>query len=84
MSAEEGANLSPPLAVGEFLRQPLPIEFGHIAAQTAKQVISQEFEAVIRREEMIPRENLRQGDRVRAISLMCVKKRGRRSFCRAP
>ena len=82
-----------------------PIEFGRIAAQTAKQVISQKVrdaersrqfeeykdrigeivvgtvkraesysitvdlgraEAVIRREEMIPRENLRQGDRVRA------------------
>ena len=106
MSFEEGAKLSPPLAVGEFLRQPLPpIEFGRIAAQTAKQVISQKVrdaervrqfteykdrvgeivvgtvkraesysitvdlgraEAVIRREEMIPRENLRQGDRVRA------------------
>ncbi|MEC8108964.1 MAG: transcription termination factor NusA [Pseudomonadota bacterium] len=106
MSVEEGAKLSPPLALGEFLRQPLPpIEFGRIAAQTAKQVISQKVrdaervrqfaeykdrvgeivvgtvkraesysitvdlgraEAVIRREEMIPRENLRQGDRVRA------------------
>ena len=106
MSVEDGAKLSPPLAVGEFLRQPLPpIEFGRIAAQTAKQVISQKVrdaervrqfaeykdrvgeivvgtvkraesysvtvdlgraEAVIRREEMIPRENLRQGDRVRA------------------
>ena len=42
MSVEEGAKLSPPLVVGEFLRQPLPpIEFGRIAAQTAKQVISQ-------------------------------------------
>ena len=94
------------LTVGEFLRQPLPpIEFGRIAAQTAKQVISQKVreaerarqyqeykdrvgevvlgtvkraesysitvdlgraEGVIRREEMIPRENLNQGDRVRA------------------
>ena len=42
MSTEEGSKLSPPLAIGEFLRQPLPpIEFGRIAAQTAKQVISQ-------------------------------------------
>ena len=97
------------LGVGEFHRQPLPpIEFGRIAAQTAKQVISQKVreaererqyeeykdrigevvvgtikraesysitvdlgraEAVIRREEMIPRENLRQGDRVRAYIL---------------
>ena len=104
MSVAEGAKYD--LAVGEFHRQPLPpIEFGRIAAQTAKQVISQKVreaerdrqfeeykdrvgeivvgtikraesysitvdlgraEAVIRREEMIPREILRQGDRVRA------------------
>ena len=106
MSADEGAKQTPPLAVGEYWKQALPpIEFGRIAAQTAKQVISQKVrdaerarqfeeykdrvgeivvgtvkraesysitvdlgraEAVIRREEMIPRENLRQGDRVRA------------------
>ena len=106
MSIAEGAKQTPPLSAGEFWRQPLPpIEFGRIAAQTAKQVISQKVrdaerarqyeeykdrvgeivvgtvkraesysitvdlgraEAVIRREEMIPRENLRQGDRVRA------------------
>lgn len=106
MSIEEGGKQTPPLALGEFWRQSLPpIEFGRIAAQTAKQVISQKVrdaerarqyeeykhrvgeivvgtvkraesysitvdlgraEAVIRREEMIPRENLRQGDRVRA------------------
>jgi N utilization substance protein A len=109
MSSAEGGKQTPPLAVGEFWRQPLPpIEFGRIAAQTAKQVISQKVrdaerarqfeeyrhrvgeivvgtvkraesysitvdlgraEAVIRREEMIPRENLRQGDRVRAYVL---------------
>ena len=109
MSVAEGAKQSPPLGVGEFWRQSLPpIEFGRIAAQTAKQVISQKVrdaerarqyeeykdrvgeivvgtvkraesysitvdlgraEAVIRREEMIPRENLRQGDRVRAYVL---------------
>ena len=40
MSVAEGEKHG--LAVGEFLRQPLPpIEFGRIAAQTAKQVISQ-------------------------------------------
>ena len=106
MSVAEGAKQEPSLALGEFWRQSLPpIEFGRIAAQTAKQVISQKVrdaerarqyeeykdrvgeivvgtvkraesysitvdlgraEAVIRREEMIPRENLRQGDRVRA------------------
>jgi len=109
MSGADGAKLTPPLGVGEFWRQSLPpIEFGRIAAQTAKQVISQKVrdaerarqyeeykdrvgeivvgtvkraesysitvdlgraEAVIRREEMIPRENLRQGDRVRAYVL---------------
>ncbi len=92
--------------IGEFLVDPLPpIDFGRIAAQTAKQVIVQnvrdaerkrhyeeykdrvgeivnglvkrvEFgnvmvdlgraEGIIRRDEMIPRENFRQGDRVRA------------------
>ena len=42
MSLAEGAKQTPPLAVGEFWRQSLPpIEFGRIAAQTAKQVISQ-------------------------------------------
>ena len=96
MSLAEGAKQTPPLAVGEFWCQSLPpIEFGRIAAQTAKQVISQKVrdaerarqfeeykhrigeivvgtvkraesysitvdlgraEAVIRREEMIPRE----------------------------
>ena len=94
------------LALGEFLKQPLPpITFGRIAAQTAKQVISQKVrdaerarqfieykdrvgeivlgtvkraesysvtvdlgraEAVIRREEMIPKENLNLGDKIRA------------------
>ncbi len=107
MSIAEGTKHNPPLAAGEFWRQALPpIEFGRIAAQTAKQVISQKVrdaerarqfeeykdrigeivvgtvkraesysitvdlgraEAVVRREEMIPRENLRQGDRVRAF-----------------
>jgi len=94
------------VAVGEFIVDPLPpIDFGRIAAQTAKQVIVQkvreaererqyeeykdragevvnglvkriEFgnvtvdlgraEAVLRREELLPRESFRRGDRVRA------------------
>ncbi|MFI4988447.1 MAG: transcription termination/antitermination protein NusA, partial [Alphaproteobacteria bacterium] len=102
----EAARLDPNLKVGDFLTDPLPpIDFGRIAAQTAKQVIVQrvreaerqrqfreykdrtgeivnglvkrvEFgnvivdlgraEAILRREEMIPRESFRQGDRVRA------------------
>jgi N utilization substance protein A len=95
--------------VGEFLVDPLPpIDFGRIAAQTAKQVIVQkvrdaernrqyeeykekigtivngtvkrvEFgnvvldigktEAVLRRDEVIPREKFKNGDRVRAYVL---------------
>jgi N utilization substance protein A len=98
--------LNPDYKVGDFITDPLPpIDFGRIAAQTAKQVIVQrvreaerqrqykeykdrvgeivnglvkrvEFgnvivdlgraEAILRREEMIPRETFRQGDRVRA------------------
>ncbi len=96
----------PQIEVGGFLVDPLPpIDFGRIAAQTAKQVIVQrvreyerkkqfdEFkdrvgeiingvvkrteygnimvelgraEALLRRDELIPRENFRNGDRVRA------------------
>lgn len=102
----EAQKLDASLNLGDFIREPLPpLEFGRIAAQTAKQVISQRVrdaerarqyeeykdrvgeivvgtikraesysisvdlgraEGVIRREEMIPRELLRQGDRVRA------------------
>jgi N utilization substance protein A len=96
----------PEIQVGEYLVDPLPpIDFGRIAAQTAKQVIVQrvreyerkkqyeEFkdrvgeivngvvkrteygnlmvelgraEALLRRDELIPRESFRNGDRVRA------------------
>ena len=99
----------PKIKVGEFLIDPLPpIDFGRIAAQTAKQVIVQkvrdaernkqfeeykekigtivngtvkriEFgnvvldigktEAVLRRDEIIPREKFKNGDRVRAYVL---------------
>ena len=42
ISIAEGAKLDPALGVGEFSIQSLPpIEFGRIAAQTSKQVISQ-------------------------------------------
>jgi N utilization substance protein A len=98
---------APEKEVGDFIIDPLPpIDFGRIAAQTAKQVIVQrvreyertkqfnEFkdrvgeiingvvkrteygnlmvdlgraEALLRRDETIPRENLRNGDRVRAF-----------------
>ena len=96
----------PEIKVGEYIVDPLPpIDFGRIAAQTAKQVIVQrvreyerrrqydEFkdrvgevingtvkrteygnlmveigraEALLRRDELIPRESFRNGDRVRA------------------
>jgi N utilization substance protein A len=98
--------IRPGIAVGEFIVDPLPpIDFGRIAAQTAKQVIvqrvreverSKQFheykdrvgevingvvkrteygnlmvdlgraEALLRRDETIPREAFRNGDRVRA------------------
>jgi len=97
---------SPQAKIGDFLTEPLPpIEFGRIAAQSAKQVIVQKVrdaerdrmfeeysgrvgeivngtvkrveygnvivdlgrgEAIIRRDELIPREMFRYGDRVRA------------------
>lgn len=106
ISPAAAEKLDPALKVGDFITDPLPpIDFGRIAAQTAKQVIVQrvrdaerqrqfreykdrvgeivnglvkrvEFgnvivdlgraEAILRREEMIPRETFRQGDRVRA------------------
>jgi N utilization substance protein A len=96
----------PGIQVGEFIVDPLPpIDFGRIAAQTAKQVIVQRVreyerkrqfneykdrvgeivngivkrteygnlmvdlgraEALLRRDELIPRESFRNGDRVRA------------------
>ncbi|MDJ0949634.1 MAG: transcription termination factor NusA [Alphaproteobacteria bacterium] len=106
LSLEAARQIKPDAELGEFLVDPLPpIDFGRIAAQTAKQVIVQkvreaerkrqydeykdriseivnglvkrvEFgnvmvdlgraEAILRREELIPRENFRPGDRVRA------------------
>jgi N utilization substance protein A len=106
ITPEEARGRNPDAQIGDFLTEPLPpIDFGRIAAQTAKQVIVQkvreaerqrqyneykdrvgevvngivkrvEFgnvtvdlgraEAVVRRDEVIPRENFRAGDRVRA------------------
>src|SRR3954469_9041713 len=106
MGATVARKLFPDKAVGDFIIDPLPpIDFGRIAAQTAKQVIVQrvreyerkrqyeEFkdrvgeiingvvkrteygnlmvelgkaEALLRRDELIPRESFRNGDRVRA------------------
>ncbi|HUA78513.1 MAG TPA: transcription termination factor NusA, partial [Acetobacteraceae bacterium] len=98
--------IQPAISLGEFIVDPLPpIDFGRIAAQTAKQVIVQgvrdierkrqyeeykdrigeivngivkrteygnlmvdlgRAEALLRRDELIPRESFRNGDRVRA------------------
>src|SRR5512146_1583581 len=106
IAVAEAKNLNPEAEVGDFLTDPLPpIDFGRIAAQTAKQVIVQrvrdaerqrqyaefkdrvgeivnglvkrvEFgnvvvdlgraEAMLRRDELLPRESFRQGERVRA------------------
>jgi transcription termination/antitermination protein NusA len=106
ISLAEAHRLNPDAEVGDFLTDTLPpIDFGRIAAQTAKQVIVQkvrdaerarqfneykdrvgeivnglakrvEFgnvvvdlgraEAILRRDELLPRESFRQGDRVRA------------------
>ena len=102
----EAQRLNPEAEIGDFITDPLPpIDFGRIAAQTAKQVIVQkvrdaerqrqflefkdrvgeivnglvkrvEFgnvvvdlgraEAMLRRDELLPRESFRQGERVRA------------------
>ncbi|HCD63258.1 MAG TPA: transcription termination/antitermination protein NusA, partial [Alphaproteobacteria bacterium] len=68
MSLAEGEKHG--LAVGEFLRQPLPpIEFGRIAAQTAKQVISQKV-----REAERARQYQEYKDRVGEIVLGTVKR----------
>lgn len=107
MTVAQARRKKPDAEVGDFLIDPLPpIDFGRIAAQTAKQVIVQkvrdaererqfneykdrigeivnglvkrvEFgnvvvdlgraEALLRRDELIPREHLKNGDRVRAL-----------------
>lgn len=108
LTLEQAKRIKPDAEVGEFLIDDLPpLDFGRIAAQTAKQVIMQkvreaererqylEFkdrtgevingvvkrveygnvtvdiggraEALLRRDESLPRENLKVGDRVRAI-----------------
>jgi len=109
LTLEDARKRKPDAEIGEFLVDPLPpIDFGRIAAQTAKQVIVQkvrdaerkrqfeefqgrageivnglvkrvEFgnvvvdlgraEAMLRRDESIPREHLNTGDRVRAYIL---------------
>ena len=106
ISLTEARERNPVAQIDDTIAEPLPaIDFGRIAAQTAKQVIVQKVreaererqyqeykdrigeivngivkrveygnvtvdlgrgEAVIRREDLLPRENFRQGDRIRA------------------
>ena len=108
LTPEEAKEKDPALTIGEFYRVPVPsVEFGRIAAQTAKQVIVQKVreaeraqvidlyesrlgqlvsgtikktsrdsvivdlgnnaEAILTRENLIPRDSFRIGDRVRAL-----------------
>jgi N utilization substance protein A len=107
LTPAQGQRINPEIKLGEFIIDELPpIDFGRIAAQTAKQVIVQkvreaerkrqfdeykdrkgeivnglvkrvEFgnvtvdlgraEAMLRRDELLPRETFRNGDRVRAL-----------------
>jgi N utilization substance protein A len=106
ISVEDARRRNPAARVGDYIAEPLPpLEYGRIAAQSAKQVIVQkvreaerdrqyqEFkdrigdivngivkrveygnvvvdlsrgEAIVRRDEMLPREVFRNGDRIRA------------------
>ena len=106
ISLEDAKKRKPDAEIGDFLSDPLPpMEFGRIAAQSAKQVIVQKVreaerdhqyeeykdkvgeivsgtvkrveygnvivdlgrgEAIVRRDELIPRESFRYGDRIRA------------------
>ncbi len=109
LTLREAKAYDPKIKVGEYIIDALPpIDFGRIAAQTAKQVITQKVreaernkqfeeysekigtivngtvkrvdynnttidigkaEAILRREESIPNENLKVGDRIRAYVL---------------
>ena len=106
LTEAEAQAIKPGITVGEFIVDPLPpLDFGRIAAQTAKQVIVQRVreaererqyneykdrtgeiinglvkrveygnvtvdlgraEAILRRDELLPREHFKNGDRVRA------------------
>src|SRR6516225_5289383 len=107
ISVDDARRRNPAARVGDYIAEPLPpLEYGRIAAQSAKQVIVQkvreaerdrqyqEFkdrigeivngavkrveygnvvvdlgrgEAIVRRDEMLPRETFRNGDRIRAF-----------------
>jgi transcription termination/antitermination protein NusA len=107
ISLEDAKKRNPAAQVGDYIAEPLPpLEYGRIAAQSAKQVIVQKVreaerdrqyqeykdrigdivngivkrveygnvvvdlgrgEAVVRRDELLPRETFRNGDRIRAF-----------------
>jgi N utilization substance protein A len=116
ISLKEALQKNPEAEVGAFISEPLPpIDFGRVAAMSAKQVITQKVrdaerdrqyadykdrmgeivngiikrveyghvivdlgraEAVVRRDQQLPRENYRNGDRVRAY-IMDVRRETR-------
>ncbi len=107
IALEDAKKRNPAAQVGDFIAEPLPpLEYGRIAAQSAKQVIVQKVreaerdrqyqeykdrigdivngivkrveygnvvvdlgrgEAIVRRDELLPRETFRNGDRIRAF-----------------
>src|SRR5262249_56315482 len=107
ISLEDARRRNPAAQVGDYIAEPLPpLEYGRIAAQSAKQVIVQKVrdaerdrqyqeykdrigdivngivkrveygnvvadlgrgEAIVRRDELLPREVFRNGDRIRAF-----------------
>ena len=125
MTYQESQRRNLNLKIGDFYKQALPpIDFGRIAAQTAKQVISQKVreaerqrqfqeykdrvgeivvgtikrvdnqsvtidlgraEATIKKDQMIPREQLRPGDRLRCFIIEVVNNpKDHKYFCQEP
>ncbi len=116
ITLKEALHKNPEAEIGAFISEPLPpIEFGRVAAMSAKQVITQKVrdaerdrqyadykdrmgeivngiikrveyghviidlgraEAVVRRDQQLPRENYRNGDRLRAF-IMDVRREAR-------
>src|SRR6266567_2018902 len=79
ISLEDARRHNPAAQIGDTIADALPpLEYGRIAAQSAKQVIVKRVEygnvvvdlgrgeAIVRRDEMLPREVFRNGDRIRA------------------
>jgi len=67
ISLKDAKKIKSDIALDQEILEPLPpIDFGRIAAQAAKQVITQKVRSIIKRDELIPRENIKVGDRVKA------------------